>query len=518
MNTASRMESTGVRGKIQVSGKTAELLIIEGKSGWVTPREELTIAKGKGKLQTYWATLSGNHPSAGGGSSTDHRTSSMGSDNKLFMSREPTVADTEALSKTKRLVSWNVDVLKTLLQNIQARRNATAETGRTPTRGRRGGVEKQPSFRSIQRTVLEEVQEIIALPTFDRKAAKTEVGIDSIELAKVVVKELEDYISTIACMYNDTPFHNFDHASYVTASVVKLLSRIVAPYLLDDVNIHDGKDFESTLHDTTYGITSDPLTQFACVFSALVHDVGHTGVPNSQLIKENETLSTFYKNKSVAEQNSVDVAWYLLLGKKYSNLRAAIYQSDEEKKRFRQLVVNCVMATDITDKELKQLRNARWEKAFADDASQDDCRPKSAVVDRKATIVIEHLMQASDVAHAIQHWHVYIKWNQRLFEEMYRAYLEGRAGADPSENWYEAEIGFFDFQIIPLAKKLKDCGVFGVSSDAFLNYATANREEWKAKGKRIVQAMKARHCNPEVAVQTDDETSWSEESLSTLSA
>jgi hypothetical protein len=29
----------------------------------------------------------------------------------------------------------------------------------------------------------------------------------------------------------------------------------------------------------------------------------------------------------------------------------------------------------------------------------------------------------------------------------------------------DREIGFFDFYIIPLAKKLKDCGVFGVSSD-----------------------------------------------------
>jgi hypothetical protein len=35
--------------------------------------------------------------------------------------------------------------------------------------------------------------------------------------------------------------------------------------------------------------------------------------------------------------------------------------------------------------------------------------------------------------------------------------------ADPSENWYQGEIGF-DFYIIPVAK-LKDCGVFGVSSD-----------------------------------------------------
>ena len=32
------------------------------------------------------------------------------------------------------------------------------------------------------------------------------------------------------------------------------------------------KDMSQKLHDHTYGITSDPLTQFACVFSALVHD------------------------------------------------------------------------------------------------------------------------------------------------------------------------------------------------------------------------------------------------------
>ena len=48
---------------------------------------------------------------------------------------------------------------------------------------------------------------------------------------------------------------------------------------------------------------------------------------------------------------------------------------------------------------------------------------------------------------------------------MYMAYKQGRAEKDPSKGWYESEIGFFDFYIIPLAKKLKDCGVFGVSSE-----------------------------------------------------
>ena len=52
--------------------------------------------------------------------------------------------------------------------------------------------------------------------------------------------------------------------------------------------------------------------------------------------------------------------------------------------------------------------------------------------------------QASDVAHTMQHWHIYRKWNELLFEEMYQAYKEGRSATDPSKYWYEGEIGFFD--------------------------------------------------------------------------
>ena len=65
-------------------------------------------------------------------------------------------------------------------------------------------------------------------------------------------------------------------------SVIKLLSRIKAPTDLDMME-NDHKNEEKndihaqTLHDHTYGITSDPLTQFACAFAALVHDIDHEG-------------------------------------------------------------------------------------------------------------------------------------------------------------------------------------------------------------------------------------------------
>jgi hypothetical protein len=63
----------------------------------------------------------------------------------------------------------------------------------------------------------------------------------------------------------------------------------------------------------TTSIASDPLTQFTIVFSALIHDVDHTGVPNGQLIKEEAHVATLYNNKSVAEQNSLDLAFELLM-------------------------------------------------------------------------------------------------------------------------------------------------------------------------------------------------------------
>ena len=217
-------------------------------------------------------------------------------------------------------------------------------------------------------------------------------------------------------------------------------------------------------------------------------DVDHRGVPNTQLIQENEELGRHYKGRSVAEQNSLDISWELLMDKKYEALRAALCETPDELRRLRELVVNSVMATDIVDKDLKALRNGRWDKAFDVRAKSSK---RSAVKDRnrKATIVIEHLIQASDVSHTMQHWHIYRQWNQRLFEEMYKAYKDGRAAKDPSEFWYKGELGFFDFYIIPLTKKLKECGVFGVSSGEYLSYATNNRMEWEQKGQDVVAEM-----------------------------
>ena len=141
-----------------------------------------------------------------------------------------------------------------------------------------------------------------------------------------------------------------------------------------------------------------------------------------------------------------------------------------------QIVLAVVLATDTFDKEHNDLRMGRWNRPFSKKDERQTMN-REGTYNPKATIAIEHMIQVSDVSHTMQHWHVYRKWNQRLFRELSLAYASGGMGADLAVFWYKGELGFFDNYIIPFAKKLKDCNMFCVSSDEYLNYARANREE-----------------------------------------
>ena len=170
------------------------------------------------------------------------------------------------------------------------------------------------------------------------------------------------------------------------------------------------------------------------------------------------------------------------MSSEFDSLRKYIFGTRKELLRFRQLIVNIVLATDIFDKELGDLRKRRWDQAFRGEKGL----PDSMVDDLRATIVMEHIIQASDVSHTMQHWNVYKKWNRQLFGEMYQAWKAGRMDTNPVTFWYKGELSFFDNYIIPLAKKLSECNVFGVSSDEYLSYAVSNRGEWEERGEEIV--------------------------------
>ena len=306
------MEATSFRGRIQVSSTTADELVKMRRKKWLQPREGTIAVTGKGDMQTYWLETKEESiqkakkvkPSKynKNGSSTvatmetaplpersehDNRASGYRSDDEgdLF---DDDVSDSDelnpsTLTKTERLVEWNVKILSQLLQQILAARRDDAAVDDSSVID----ISKvEEEINKANSTVLEEFKEIIMLPsvtTEELQARKRSSR--SVELSASVISQLRDLLTLIAGMYHQNDFHNFEHASHVTASVRKLLTRIVnADRATAASTTKNALDRQSNaelvdLTGNSYGITSDPLTQFAVVFSAVIHDADHPGVP-----------------------------------------------------------------------------------------------------------------------------------------------------------------------------------------------------------------------------------------------
>jgi 3'5'-cyclic nucleotide phosphodiesterase len=220
--------------------------------------------------------------------------------------------------------------------------------------------------------------------------------------------------------------------------------------------------------------------------------VDHPGVSNAQLEHEQHELFIRYP-QSPAQQHAIDVAWNLLSDPAYGKLRNTIYETDSELRRFRQVLVHTTLATDLySGRESRQ--RALWQRAFG--PSSLKLTGSTELAQRRAALVLACTLQASHAAHTMQHWHVYRKWNERYFVECYSAYVNGRCGSsgnnNPAEDWYEGELQWFDHAILPLAHALRECQVFGVSGDEYLNYALRNRQEWERRGRTVVMDMVTR--------------------------
>ena len=383
-------------------------MIEAGKQAWLKPREELIEAKGLGCVQTYFA-----EPTAG--AALTSYTSQSGSHGASNSDRGSVLGETVASDpdthlpvldrKSERLVDWIVEMLSQYLQQVVHSRQITKNISIQDERfGTSINSRSQSTIKRIQEshrvegdktTVVDEFEESINILVYhrDRQSPNGRNSNQDHLLSSQVKKQLLAYVSNICRMYNDeNPFHNFDHASHVTMSVVKLIQRVVATPKSPSISNQPWAKY-----DHSYGLANDPLAQFACVFSAMIHDLDHPGCPNSQLVKENTQLAQRYNNKSIAEANSLDLAWDLLQQDQYQDLRNAIHSSKQEEVHFRQVLVNAVISTDIMDRDLKTIRESRWCKAFDDDDNGEQHDKSSNNV--KATIVMEHMMQASDVAH-----------------------------------------------------------------------------------------------------------------------
>jgi hypothetical protein len=518
---------------IQVSQQTADLIVSAGKGHWLRKRDELVHAKGKGELQTYWMKprrlqpvhrppiLSVPTDITASQSTTPKTVEERGSEYRAsdelnhrgakdeiptrsllgldspstkqwaYLSMDDINIDTTE-SKDDRLIDWNTEILYSFLAKLSSSRDTKFHTQPVRQIGRRSSMGSKRTLTTPTIVSASEQPSTFAghVDTM-YSMAHTEKAMN--QDLPVVRSQLRTYVSEIAMLHHDQPFHNFEHASHVALAATKMLSCLSKPKRMERLP----KDLEDQArsHDTNSRpeecvIRFDPLAQFVIVLAALVHDVAHEGFTNLQLAKVQGPIAWKCRNKSVAEQNAVDFALSILKRPAFRELQSCICPTFLDYQRFSKLLVNTVVRAAIApDQDLQSSTNLKWDGALLNCAEEVSSMGSSTTNSNCPAHIVECIVQASDLAHRMQHWQIYTKWNARLLEEINIAYRD-RPSDDPAErwaveHWYEGELAFFDNHVIPLAKTMTTCGAFGTSLDEYLTYALENREEWARKGREI---------------------------------
>lgn len=123
-------------------------------------------------------------------------------------------------------------------------------------------------------------------------------------------------------------------------------------------------------------------------------------------------------------------------------------------------------------------------------------------------------MIASEMTHTMQHWDIYEKWNQCMFQEMYRTYnintnvIKGEEVCKNEKqhvaihhwanDWYNDQLNLFDQYVVPLTRKLKVimmlfCGDDNNDDNEWYDCAMNNRLEWHNKGQELMNSICLRY-------------------------
>lgn len=123
-------------------------------------------------------------------------------------------------------------------------------------------------------------------------------------------KLMAKLIHDIAQQYNANKYHNFEHATHVLLNSAFSLTCIKEPFL-------------------------SPIEKLSFLYSALIHDVDHYGIPNSTLIQNRHPLALLFHDQSVAENHSITIGLNHI-----SNLTPASRKDCKYKQRFLETVLN----------------------------------------------------------------------------------------------------------------------------------------------------------------------------------
>ena len=157
-------------------------------------RDTMVFAKGKGEMQTYWLERNGESAKSTVSTGTSGSESEMDPDMVQSVEDRTELAERNSslTDKILRLVDWNTEHMKGMLQDVIERREASGSIPDSPNHMKMVETESLKS----DGIVLDHVQDIIMLPTFDSEAASKQKSSRSLTLSDKVSAQLREYLQS----------------------------------------------------------------------------------------------------------------------------------------------------------------------------------------------------------------------------------------------------------------------------------------------------------------------------------
>lgn len=255
-------------------------------------------------------------------------------------------------------------------------------------------------------------------------------------------------------------------------------------------NSTHGADVLQTLHNfLLHGPLKDQFNHvdiLACLFSAIVHDMGHPGTNNSFLVNIGCPLALLYNDQSVLENYHVSAAFQVLRDPKCDILSSL---STQDFKHIRESVVKMVLGTDM-QQHFPHL--AKFKTLLGSMKSPIDF---NQVEEKERGFVLQMALHVADVSNSSKIVSLSVRWAVNVMQEFAFQGDKERLVGLPVLSFMDRNLmeiskvqtGFIDVFIIPLFEAWH--GFMGSDLDTVIENLKNNRACWEEEGDDLVNKV-----------------------------
>ena len=364
----------------------------------------------------------------------------------------------EDLGVDRELVSW----LKKDYNLLEEQRGGSAQTGagtgKRAKRGRRkSSIQSKLTGSSQVDAVLQKHKDwdfdVFALDKVTKGKPLSTMGLKVLydsgltEAFTFSESTLLNFLDRIEAGYNDVPYHNAVHAADVLQACHFYIHRGLMRKWMTELEV------------------------LALYLACICHDYKHPGVNSNFLINRGDPLAVRYNDRSVLESFHIAESFAVI-----QSMNLLEHFSREDQTELRKLMIDCVLATDMTG-HFKHVSEFQSKVDIGFDFENASDR----------MVIFQMCIKCADISNAARPQNLNLNWTSRVMEEFFMQGDREKKEGLPisplcdrhSTNIPKSQIGFMDFIVKPMFTAY--CKFMPIFEEMCMPSLQKNRKYWSDK-------------------------------------